>query len=504
MKSPHNQQKQSTLSIAAPSDLIGSFWFWAVSLTLARVILLVLSPADLGPDEAQYWVWSRELEFGYFSKPPLIAWTIALTTGIFGNEEWAVRLAAPWLHFGTASLLYLTAKSQFGDKAAFWTGIGWIVLPGVMLSSFVITTDAPLLFFWSAGLFLLFRITNQKSFQLAPYALLGAAIGFGFLAKYAMLYFIGALVAGAIFLNPMRRAFFTRGGLLTAVFALAIISPNILWNAANDFQTVGHTADNANWNAASFQPKKLFDFLIAQPGVAGLAPFFALLWIAFQRKSWAIKKEGDDWRITALLIFSLLPLIIVSTQAFISRAHANWAAAAYPAALLLTTAWLTQRRLGWVIKANTALNSFLILIFFTLMLNFSLIDKAGFANATKEIRGWKAQSDAIMANSEGYETIVVDDRNLMGVMLYYERENPIEIVTIDVNLNIENHFEAFNAFDPARHDHVLFVSSRTDDAHINHRFSDIKPLEPMTVNIGDVERTYGLFDISGYFGPGAK
>ena len=421
----------------------------------------------------------------------------------FGNEEWAVRLAAPWLHFGTASLLYLTAKSQFGDKAAFWTGIGWIVLPGVMLSSFVITTDAPLLFCWSAGLYLLFRITDQKAPKLALYALLGAAIGFGFLAKYAMLYFIGALIAGAIFLKPIRSAFLTRGGLLTAIVAVAIISPNIMWNAANDFQTVGHTADNANWNAASFQPKKLLDFLIAQPGVAGLAPFFALLWIAFQRKSWTGKEENSEWKITALLFFALLPLIIVSSQAFISRAHANWAAAAYPAALLLTTAWLCRQRLDWIVKANTALNSVLILIFFTVMLNFSLIDRAGFANATKEIRGWKAQSDAIIERADGYDVMVVDDRNLMGVMLYYERENPIEIVTIDVNLNVENHFEAFNAFDPARHDHVLFVSSRTDDAHINYRFSDIKPLKPETVTIGDVERTYGVFDISGYFGPRA-
>ena len=34
--------------------------------------------AELYPDEAQYWLWSRTLDFGYFSKPPMVAWTIRL------------------------------------------------------------------------------------------------------------------------------------------------------------------------------------------------------------------------------------------------------------------------------------------------------------------------------------------------------------------------------------------------------------------------------------------
>ena len=49
-------------------------------LTLARLIALFRTPLELYPDEAQYWLWSRTLSFGYYSKPPIIAWAIWAST----------------------------------------------------------------------------------------------------------------------------------------------------------------------------------------------------------------------------------------------------------------------------------------------------------------------------------------------------------------------------------------------------------------------------------------
>ena len=68
-------------------------------VTLARIISLFFSPIELSVDEAQYWHWSRSLEWGYFTKPPIIAWIIAVSTSVFGQEEWAVRLCSPIIHF---------------------------------------------------------------------------------------------------------------------------------------------------------------------------------------------------------------------------------------------------------------------------------------------------------------------------------------------------------------------------------------------------------------------
>ena len=64
------------------------------ALTLARLIALFTSPLELYPDEAQYWLWSRTLDFGYYSKPPVIAWAIWATTALGGDAEPWVRLSA--------------------------------------------------------------------------------------------------------------------------------------------------------------------------------------------------------------------------------------------------------------------------------------------------------------------------------------------------------------------------------------------------------------------------
>ncbi len=49
-----------------------------VIITLIRIYSLFISPIELSVDEAQYWHWSQNLDYGYFTKPPLIAWAIAL------------------------------------------------------------------------------------------------------------------------------------------------------------------------------------------------------------------------------------------------------------------------------------------------------------------------------------------------------------------------------------------------------------------------------------------
>ena len=61
--------------------------FVLLALTAIRIVGLHFSVVDLFFDEAQYWAWSRELSFGYFSKPPLLAWVIAATDPICGSAS---------------------------------------------------------------------------------------------------------------------------------------------------------------------------------------------------------------------------------------------------------------------------------------------------------------------------------------------------------------------------------------------------------------------------------
>ena len=108
-------------------------FFILILITCLRIYSLYTSPIELSVDEAQYWDWSRNIEFGYFTKPPIIAWVIALSTTIFGNEEWAVRLCSPLIHLLIAIALWGTSYIAFGAKAGRIAALIWIFTPAASL-----------------------------------------------------------------------------------------------------------------------------------------------------------------------------------------------------------------------------------------------------------------------------------------------------------------------------------------------------------------------------------
>src|SRR5580704_11470803 len=180
---------------------------WAVfAVTAARLVWLALGRADLYPDEAQYWFWSLHPALGYYSKPPLVAWLIALTTRAFGDSEFAIRLSAPLLHAIAAGLVYAVAARLYDRRAGFWSALAYASLPGVSLSAFVISTDAVLLPCWAAALYGFIRAREALEDHRAAgwWIATGCAVGLGLLAKYAMAYWLISAFA-FVLLRPGER-----------------------------------------------------------------------------------------------------------------------------------------------------------------------------------------------------------------------------------------------------------------------------------------------------------
>ena len=66
-----------------------------VLVAVARSLAIVMSPLELGVDEAQYWLWSTGFDFGYYTKPPLTSWIIGASHAVFGHHVWAVGCPRP-------------------------------------------------------------------------------------------------------------------------------------------------------------------------------------------------------------------------------------------------------------------------------------------------------------------------------------------------------------------------------------------------------------------------
>lgn len=389
-----------------------------LGLGLLRILALAFSPIELYADESQYWVWSLTLDWGYFSKPPMIAWLIRLMTTLFGDSDFSVRLASPILHSITASFLFLSARKLWDARTGFWTALVYLTIPSMWISGAVISTDVPMMCAWSGGLYALLRLRDGGGWASA--AGLGLAIGLGFLSKYAMIYFVLGLGICIVIDAPVRRAMLTLRGALVALIAIALLAPNIAWNAAHDFATVTHTAANANWGGDLFHPGELMAFLIGQLGVFGPALFPVLL-IALG----AIAANLRQARRESLMLsaFIVPPLLTVCVQAFISRAHANWAAAAYVAATLLVVAFLL-RGPSWrrgVLYGSIAFHTALGVSMAVLVVNPPLVESLGLSNSTKRIRAWQETANAIIEAEAvaGDSAIVFDDRNIFHQMQRY-------------------------------------------------------------------------------------
>ena len=395
---------------------------WLIAALLVfRISALLISPWGLHGDEAQYWAWSKDLDWGYFTKPPLIAWTIWVTTSLFGDAEWAVRLSSPILHSITAFVIFRTARFAFDEKTGFWAAAIYLLMPALWLSSGIVSTDVPLLLCWALALNAWLHLREKATWRRAVQ--LGVAVGFGLLAKYAMLFFLPALGLAFLFDKPSREGLNNIKGYTAGVITFLIFLPNILWNVAHDFATVTHTAENANMRGGiPFHPAELGTFWVDQLVVFGPVTFVVYVLALIAALRGKLEKPAM-W----IALFGLSPLLIISLQALMSRANANWAVTTYVAGSILTahfavTFWPKAKR--WLI-GGVGFQSAVCLSLAVTMLSPIWADALGLSNAVKHLRKWpetvEIVEDIYAAGHEGqaYQTLAIDKRIIFYDLNYY-------------------------------------------------------------------------------------
>jgi 4-amino-4-deoxy-L-arabinose transferase-like glycosyltransferase len=452
---------------ASPRPWLAPLLVVVSAVLAARIATLIGSPLSLQGDEAQYWTWSREIAFGYYSKPPLIAWVIGASTALCGDAAWCVRLPATLFHGVTTVLVAGLASSLFGARVALWTGIAWLTLPAVSFSSLIMSTDALLLTFWAGALWAYHGVLTAPSGGGRTRAALGlaACVALGLNAKYAMVYFLVCALTHLILDRDARAAAFRARAPLSLgiVGGLAGILPNVAWNAVNGWATLGHTADNANWSGPLFHFDQMGEFLGAQAGVFG--PIFLIaLALAIPRSRAAARALPPAHRM--LLAFSVPILLIVTSQALLSRAHANWAATAYPAATILVVALLLSGRALWL-KAALALHVTLAAGLYGAVLApdrvAGLIGRDPFA----PMRGWDGIAEQIHERlvDSGAPVLLMDHRMMIANTAYALRDRDITIRAWNHDAKIDHHYEMAWRYDPATDGpRVLLVSPHGTEA----------------------------------------
>ena len=91
----------------------------AALLTAYRLWVIGHLGIDLYVDEAYYWGWSQALDWGYFSKPPVIAALIAASTALLGNNLIAIKLPSLLIYPATAFALFALGRRLYSPRVGF-------------------------------------------------------------------------------------------------------------------------------------------------------------------------------------------------------------------------------------------------------------------------------------------------------------------------------------------------------------------------------------------------
>ncbi|MBU6506701.1 MAG: glycosyltransferase family 39 protein [Alphaproteobacteria bacterium] len=479
------------------------YWFYAVNtvffVTVLRLAWLAFGGTDLYPDEAQYWLWSLHPAFGYYSKPPVVAWLIALTTRLFGDTEGAVRLAAPLLHFAAALVVFRIGEHLYDSRVGCWSALLYVTLPGVSASAALMSTDAPLLLCWAVALYAFVRAREPGGERW--WWAVGAAAGVGLLSKYAMVYWLASALIYLLAFRDERRHLGRFG--LAVVLALLIYAPNFVWNALHGFVSYHHTSANAASHGALFNPSHLVEFVGSQFAVFGPIGFAALLVIIG-----AARRTLTSRPAALLAIFTLPTLAMMVVVSFVTHAEPNWAAPVYVSAAVLVTAWLVRgghRR--WLIAA-VAIDVAIAVVAFAA---HDVARAAGYSlparyDVLHRLRGWRQLGVAvggILARHPG-ALLLSDDREDMAVLMFYVHPHPFDALKWNGEshqINDQFDLEADPKADIGR-DFVLVTHHPENIQRILERFAAAGPVDHVVIPLGGgAARNYTvrfLHDFKGY------
>ena len=467
------------------------------TIFVIRTFLWQSAALDLSFDEAQYWTWSLSPAWGYYSKPPFLSWLIKGFTSLCGDSEFCIRMGSPILHSLSAFFIALTACNFSNNKHSKFIGFIaasiWILIPGISLSSGFISTDVPLLFFTSLVLWSFSKILlNKKHF--IYYLIFCVSLSLGFLSKYAIIYFIigitfAVILDRSIYKN-IRNRFSKKSVILIFSGFLIIIFQHLNWNYNNSFITAQHTLANANIGGEGNSFKNILKFFFEQFFVFGPLSFLLLIITLFK-----YKRVSPEEKILIFLTFT--PLILVIFQAFISRAHANWAAIAYvPGTVLLALQiakfWEEKRKIYFAIISVGIV--FMLLIPLSGVYNFGI-------DPYKKNRGW---ADLGLEISDIYASypnavLVTDDRRVMSEALYYMNNKPKKWVRWNADGHIHDHYELVTKHNDLKSEVGLMVSSERNNNHFVLSFEKVTLLKTLyRAESKEKNKAYKVWLLEGY------
>jgi len=190
--------------------------------------LFYIQGVELAPDEAYYYTWSRNLQWGYYDHPPMVGFLIHLFTTIAGQGEFGVRLG--WVFIGAllTFLLYRIGTKMFSERAGFYSALLMNLSLLASTGAVIVTPDGPQGLFWALAIFGVYKAVDSG--RRSWWYLTGLSFGLGLFSKYTMV-LLAPCILGFLFSSQEGRAWLRRKEpYLALLLGLLVFSQNILGN----------------------------------------------------------------------------------------------------------------------------------------------------------------------------------------------------------------------------------------------------------------------------------
>ena len=293
-----------------------------LALTVFRIVLA--NQTELIPEEAYYWTYSQHPALSYFDHPPMVAWMIWLGTAVFGDTELGVRAVAIAIWPGSAWLLHQTGRLWFGEEAAARAVLLFCLAPIFVGVGFVVTPDAPLIFFWALTLYAISQALHTE--RSLYWMLAGLGLGCAMLSKYTAVTLAGSLFLFLMLSSKYRPWLLRVEPWRALALAFLVFSPVLIWNAQHQwvsllFQSTRTVVVGRNpWHESS--RFWIYQVMALTPILLG---YYAYILPTAIKRGW--QRREDHWNFSMSFALPLFTIFVFAS--FKNQGHVNWTAPVY-------------------------------------------------------------------------------------------------------------------------------------------------------------------------------
>jgi len=227
--SANNSMARSAGGRVGGRDLLPAF---VIAAGILLLHLLTNMRYGLHRDELQFLSDAVHLDWGYVAYPPLTPFVERLSIALFGFSLEGLRLFSVLAQAGIIVTAAFIARKLGGSRGAIAIAAVAVALSPIALfegTEFQYTTFEQ--FGWVLATYGVVRLLESEDERW--WLWIAAFAGLGLMAKYTVVFFLAALLAGFV-LTPARRHLASRWFFFGCTVTLLIALPNLLWQVRHN------------------------------------------------------------------------------------------------------------------------------------------------------------------------------------------------------------------------------------------------------------------------------